>query len=201
MSWIKSIPYKEADARLKRIYDRVKGPNNSVDNVLSIHSLRPHTLTGHMTLYKSVLHNSNNTLPKWYLEAIGVYVSLLNKCEYCVLHHLEGLKRLLQDNEKSTAFYTAAKNDSLDSFFDHKFKCGIDYVKKLTREPGSITENDILALKNAGINEGEILEINQICSYFNYVNRTVLGLGVIVKGDILGLSPNNSDDPSNWSHQ
>ena len=48
--------------------------------------------------------------------------------------------------------------------------------------------------------DGEILEINQVCSYFAYANRTVLGLGVITKGDILGLSPNESDDPDNWSH-
>jgi len=41
-------------------------------------------LLGHMTLYKNVLHNSNNTLPKWYLETLGVYVSSLNNCAYCV---------------------------------------------------------------------------------------------------------------------
>lgn len=52
MSWIQTIDYFDADANLKQIYDRVKGPDNNVDNVLKIHSLRPHTLTGHMTLYK-----------------------------------------------------------------------------------------------------------------------------------------------------
>jgi hypothetical protein len=75
MSWIKTIDYNnEANTVLKRVYNRVKGANNKVDNVLTIHSLRPHSLVGHMTLYKSVLHNSNNTLPKLYLEALGVYV-------------------------------------------------------------------------------------------------------------------------------
>ena len=50
MSWIKTISYEDADPSLKKIYDRVKGPDNAVDNVLSVHSLRPHTLVGHMTL-------------------------------------------------------------------------------------------------------------------------------------------------------
>ena len=71
MSWIKEIPYEKASGQLKKIYDRVKGPNNTIDNVLSIHSLRPHSLTGHMALYKNVIHNSKNTLPKWYLETLG----------------------------------------------------------------------------------------------------------------------------------
>jgi hypothetical protein len=34
---------------------------------------------------------------------------------------------------------------------------------------------------------GEILEVNQVASYFAYVNRTVVGLGVTTEGDILGF--------------
>ena len=31
--------------------------------------------------------------------------------------------------------------------------------------------------------------------------RTVSGLGVSTDGDILGLSPGNSDNPDDWSHR
>ncbi|MCW5515947.1 carboxymuconolactone decarboxylase family protein [Muriicola sp. Z0-33] len=200
MAWIKTISYTKADKNLKRIYDRVAGPDKTVDNVLSIHSLRPHTLIGHMTLYKSVLHNSNNTLPKWYLEAIGIYVSLLNACEYCVLHHSEGLRRLLNDAEKYNAIISAIKNENLSSFFNKKYLSGLIYAKDLTINTVNVLEENIIELKNAGFTEGQILEINQVSSYFNYVNRTVLGLGVSVKGDILGLSPKDGEDPRNWNH-
>ena len=64
-----------------------------------------------------------------------------------------------------------------------------------------MTQQDIEELKASGFSEGEVLEINQVCSYFNYVNRSVVGLGVTTEGDVLGLSPNASDDPENWSHQ
>ncbi|MEX0289716.1 MAG: carboxymuconolactone decarboxylase family protein [Flavobacteriaceae bacterium] len=201
MAWIKTISYEDADPKLRRIYDRLKGPNNTIDNVLTIHSLRPHTLTGHMTLYKSVLHNSNNSLPKWYLEALGVYVSILNRCEYCVLHHFEGLKRLWKDDKRSDLFYSAAQRDTLENFFDDALVSGFHYAKKISKQPETMDQNDIEILKKSGFKEAEILEINQVCSYFNYVNRTVLGLGVTAKGDILGLSPNDSEDPSNWTHQ
>ena len=201
MSWIKTINYQDANSVLKKVYNRVKGPNNKVDNVLTIHSLRPHSLVGHMTLYKSVLHNSNNTLPKWYLEALGVYVSYLNGCNYCVEHHLEGLKRLLNDEDKFESFIKSVKNDSLEFFFDYKYFLGANYAKKLTLEIKNIIKNDIDQMKIAGFSEGEILEINQVISYFNYVNRTVLGLGVSLHGDAIGLSPNESDDPKNWNHQ
>jgi len=44
------------------------------------------------------------------------------------------------------------------------------------------------------------LEINQVCAYFSYANRTVLGLGCSTKGDVLGLSPGNSENPDDWNH-
>jgi len=200
MSWIKAISYEDADPSLKKIYNRVKGPHNTIDNVLAVHSLRPHSLVGHMTLYKSVLHNSNNTLPKWYLESIGIYVSFLNKCDYCVQHHFAGLKRLLNDDIKTKQFWEAVKKDKLKTYYDEKYYLGINYAKSITLEVHKITKNDIDQLKSIGFSEGEILEINQVTSYFNYVNRMVLGLGVTTKGDILGLSPNENKDSSNWNH-
>lgn len=200
MSWIKTIDFDKAEGKLKRLYKRVKGPDNNVDNVLKIHSLRPHTLEGHMVLYKAVLHHSGNTLPKWYLEALGCYVSHLNNCDYCLEHHFSGLQRLLNDAAKSEQFLKAVKSDALDSFFDAKFTSGVTYAKKLTLSVQAIVEEDFSNLKDAGFSEGEILEINQVVSYFNYVNRSVIGLGASTSGDILGLSPNQNDNPDNWGH-
>ena len=202
MSWIKTISFENAKGRLKKIYEKVSGPDNNVDNVLKIHSLRPHTLIGHMSLYKNVLHNSSNTLPKWYLESLGTYVSHLNQCEYCVQHHATGLQRLLKDNPKmfSEIMESISNNQPVPSF-NQKFLQGFEYAKKLTLTHSKISENDIFDLRKVGYDDGEILEINQLVSYFNYVNRTVVGLGVNTKGDILGLSPNESDDPDNWNHK
>lgn len=201
MSWIKVIEYAKADGKLKKIYNRIKGPDGHIDNVLKIHSLRPHTLLGHMALYKNVLHNSNNTLDKWYLEAMGVYVSHLNGCTYCFDHHFAGFKRLLENDAKAEDFRDAVLSDKLDLYFDGRNLLGIRYAYKLTKHICSVIENDVSILRFGGFTDGEILEINQVVSYFNYVNRSVVGLGVNTSGDILGLSPNSLDDPENWSHK
>jgi len=201
MFWIQHLTYDEAGKSLKKIYNRVKGPDNKIDNILMVHSLRPHTLTGHMTLYKNVIHNTNNTLPKWYLEALGVYVSFLNGCDYCVDHHFTGLQKLWNDADKSAAFNEAMRGNALQDYFETKWFKGISYANMLTLNPRKLGKNDVDHLIKAGFTDGEILEINQVVAYFNYANRTVLGLGVHTKGDILGLSPNSSEDPNNWSHQ
>ncbi|KAA3623134.1 MAG: alkylhydroperoxidase [Bacteroidetes bacterium] len=201
MSWIKIIPYEKAEGKLKKLYNRVKGPDNNVDNILSAHSLRPHSLEGHMVLYKNVLHHSNNTIPKWFLETIGVYVSMLNHCDYCVEHHFSGLKRLLDDAERRAAIRAGLEKNDYENLFDQRQILALDYARKLTESPGNMSEQDATQLKASGWSDGELLEINQVTAYFNYANRTVLGLGVTTDGDILGLSPNDNSDPDNWSHQ
>ncbi len=62
-------------------------------------------------------------------------------------------------------------------------------------------EADVEHLRIIGWADGEILEINQVVSYFAYANRTVLGLGISTDGEALGRSPADSDDDKGWSHQ
>ena len=201
MSWIKTIAYEKADAKLKALYDRVKGPNNNVGNIMMMHSLRPHSMEGHMAIYKYVLHHRDNTIDKWFLETLGVWVSTLNKCDYCVEHHFAGLKRLLNDDEKATQIRSAIDTNNIENApLENRQKTAMEYARKLTNNPGSIREESIEKLRADGFTDGEILEINQVCAYFSYANRTVLGLGCSTKGDVLGLSPNNNDDPNDWGH-
>lgn len=201
MTWIATVPYEEAQGRLKTLYDRVKGPDNNVDNIMMMHSLRPHSMEGHMAIYKYVLHHSANTVPKWFLETLGVWVSSLNKCNYCVEHHFSGLQRLLKDDEKAEEIRAAIETRTIDlAPLDEKQKIAMEYARQLTENPAGMQEQIVTQLRSAGYSDGEILEINQVSAYFSYANRTVLGLGCSTNGDILGLSPNNSDDPDDWNH-
>jgi len=153
-----------------------------------------------MALYKNVLHHRENSLPKWLLETIGIYVSLLNGCSYCVEHHCAGLRRLLGDEEKLGANRKPLETGALAEVFDPREIALLEYARTLTRAPDDVREEQIRAMRQAGLNDGEILEVNQVASYFAYVNRTVLGLGVTTQGDLLGLSPNDTTSADNWRH-
>ena len=201
MTWIDTISYAASKGRLRKLYDRVKGPDNNVDNIMMAHSLRPHTMEGHMSLYKFVLHHSANSLPKWFLETLGVWVSSLNQCPYCVDHHFAGLQRLLNDDKKAVGIRNAIEARDIDAApLTPREKVALDYARTLTQSPSSLTEHSIQSMREAGFSDGEILEINQVSAYFSYANRTVLGLGCNTDGDIIGLSPGNSDDPNDWNH-
>jgi uncharacterized peroxidase-related enzyme len=201
MAWIATVPYEQAAGRLKGLYDRIKGPGDNVDNIMLAHSLRPHSLEGHMALYKSVLHHARNTLDRSLLETIGIWVSLLNGCGYCVEHHYAGLKRLLGDHTRAAAIRAALEAGAPERAFAGRELALLAYAARLTTDPAAITQAHIQALRHAGLDDGEILEANQVVAYFAYANRTVLGLGVTTEGDILGLSPSNPDDPDDWGHR
>jgi len=198
MSWIATIPFAEAGGRLRRLYERVAGPGGKVDNILQVHSLRPHTLDGHLGLYKATLHHASNVLPVWLLETVGVQVSLINGCEYCVEHHYAGLCRLIGE-EAARPIRAALAAEAPPSGLNARECALLAYTARLTRAPAAVTQADVLALREAGLEDGEILEANQVASYFAYANRTVQGLGVTTAGDALGLAPGGSD-PADWTH-
>jgi len=201
MAWIETVAYAESNGRLRQLYDRVKGPDDNVDNIMMAHSLRPHSMEGHMALYKYVLHHTANTVPKWFLETIGVWVSQLNRCSYCVEHHFAGLKRLLADDARADALRAALEAGNIGATgLNSAQKLALEYAKVLTLAPADMMQGQVQALREAGFDDGQILEINQVTAYFNYANRTVLGLGCSTDGDILGLSPGKSDAPDDWNH-
>lgn len=202
MPWIKTIPFAAATGRLKTLYDRVVGPDDKLDNIMMVHGLRPHSLEGHMAIYKAVLHHKDNQIPKWFLEVLGVWVSSLNVCSYCVDHHYAGLTRLLRDDARAQAIRAGIDaRDIAATPLDAAQHAAMRYAERLTQSPAEMTEMDAKALLMAGWSDGEVLEINQVVAYFAYANRTVLGLGCSTEGEVLGLSPGNVDDPDDWGHQ
>lgn len=180
------IPLAEATGRLKELYQRVTTPHGTVDNVMRAHSLRPETMEGHLVLYKSVLHNPANTLPFWFLEVVASYVSMTNRCDYSLTHHFTNARRLIDDKTRSDAIYSALQRQTPEDVFAGKELALLNYARKLTAEVGNMARADYDALKAAGCDDGEILEVNQVCAYFNYSNRLLNGLGVTTEGDVIG---------------
>ena len=116
-------------------------------------------------------------------------------------HHYGGLKRLVADDERSAQIRAAIDARDVDAApLDDTQKEAMRYARILTEAPWELTEAHVNRLRDLGYSDGEILEINQVSAYFSYANRTVLGLGCSTEGDIIGLSPNNSDDPDDWNH-
>ncbi|MBT5072356.1 MAG: peroxidase-related enzyme [Kordiimonadaceae bacterium] len=192
-AWIKMIEDNDATGDVKEMYDMARSPHGTVDNVMRCQSLRPHTIAGHMAIYKSVLHNPDNKLPFWFLEVVASYTSTLNQCKYSLTHHFMNARRLINDKKKSDAIYAALQDHAPEREFDGKQLALLNYTKKLTANVANMVESDMEPLRAAGCDDGEILEVNQVVAYFNYSNRVLNGLGVTTKGDVIGYYNEDED--------
>ncbi|MEQ9490300.1 MAG: peroxidase-related enzyme [Alphaproteobacteria bacterium] len=185
-AWIRMIADEDADTDLLDALQLARTPHGTVDNVMRVHSLRPNTLRGHVVLYRAALHDDANTLPMWLQETISSYVSILNDCAYSLANHWANARHLIGDDARADAIEAALKARRPEDAFDGGELALMRYTEKLTMTPGKVEKADVEALRDAGFDDGQILEANQIICYFNYVNRSLNGLGVTTDGDVIG---------------
>jgi NAD(P)H-hydrate epimerase len=90
-----------------------------------------------------------------------------------VVHHGDALARESGDVSLAEAV-ASGQFDGLD----RRVSSLCVYAVRLTRDPGAVCEDDLDILRAAGLDDRAIVDANQVVSYFNYVNRIALGLGV-----------------------
>lgn len=54
----------------------------------------------------------------------------------------------------------------------------LEYAEKLTLAPGDMRQADVQKLRNTGWTDRDVLDIVQVCAYFNFRVRVVDGLGL-----------------------
>ena len=185
-AWIHMVPDDQADEDLKDALSGARTPHGTVDNVLRVHSLRPNTMRGHMKIYKAALHDDANTIPMWLQETVASYVSVLNDCAYSLANHWANARHLRGDDAKADAIEAAMQARRPADALDGRELALMRYAEKLTLTPADMVQADVQDLRDNGLDDGQILEANQIICYFNYVNRSINGLGVTTEGDIVG---------------
>jgi len=193
-AWIKMISDDDASEDLLDALSLSRTPHGTVDNVMRVHSLRPNTMRGHVILYRAALHDEANTLPMWLQETISSYVSILNRCEYSLANHWANAKHLIGDDHRADKIKAALEDRAPARVFEGRELALMQYAEKLTLRPGEIKELDVIKLKDKGLDDGEILEANQIICYFNYANRSLNGLGVTTDNDVVGYYANEDAD-------
>lgn len=62
------------------------------------------------------------------------------------------------------------------------------FAEKLTREPWTVTKDDVDELRRYGFSDKQLSDAVQVISYFNYINRVADGLGVDLE-DVMSPRP------------
>ena len=180
MPHINIIEPEVAEGRLHEIYTDLEKSRGKIAEVHKLQSLNPESIVNHMDLYMTIMFG-RSPLKRYQREMIAVMVSVANKCEYCMEHHGSALNHFWKDDAKLAQFkadYTQPDLSEADQLL-----CA--YALELTHNPGNSTghQHNTAALKSIGFDDRAILDATMICSYFNFVNRMVMGLGVTLEQD------------------
>jgi hypothetical protein len=96
MTWIKTVPYEEADPELRRVYEAIRAlypaeyadpvaavtnPDGTSDSITAAHSLIPEAMR-HMMSGLGVLLQPSLPLTRRQQEMIAAVVSVKNQCFY-----------------------------------------------------------------------------------------------------------------------
>ena len=182
MSWIEEVDEDGASGEIAELYAPLREQRGKVSNILKVHSLRPDALRHHLDLYMGLMFGPGR-LGRRQRELVAVAVSQANGCPYCVAHHVEALARYLRDPKQLAAL----REDACQSFLSPMERAMVDYACKLTRTPQAMEETDVAKLRDAGLADEDVLLVNLIVAYFNFVNRIALGLGVAYdEADVAG---------------
>ncbi|MBR9978018.1 MAG: peroxidase-related enzyme, partial [Bacteroidetes bacterium] len=142
-------------------------------NILAIHSQLPETLPPHVALYKQLMF-AQGPLSRRHRELIATVVSAANRCDYCIHHHSDALDRVTRDR----ALVRSVRENYRNAPLGAREMTMLHYAEALTLHPADDSSARIAAMQVEGWTEQEILHITLIVSYFNFVNRIALGLGI-----------------------
>ena len=108
-------------------------------------------------------------------ELIAAYVSGLNECRYCHGVHLRTAKAYGEIAEEAL---DAMLDDADLQGFDARIRPVLQYARKLTKAPSSVTEADANAVYAAGWSERDLHDAILVVCCFNFMNRLLEGHGV-----------------------
>jgi uncharacterized peroxidase-related enzyme len=185
MTWIRTIPFSEADAELRQAMEGQKSlypqeyavpihpAEGGGSQIVASHSLIPQALHHAFSTYGALL-SPDLPLTRRHHEMIATMVSVTNRCVYWIESHAEFLRRVTLDKD----LVEALEHDYTTAPITPQEQVMIDYVVKLTKDATKVWKDDHEKLRAAGFEDQAILQITLIASWFNYINRVADALGV-----------------------
>ena len=82
MAYIDYVPDDDSTpVPLRRLYDRYRELDGTVDNIVKIHGPNPPSMEGHVRYYHTIMRGAS-PLTRAQREMIAVVVSVANDCHY-----------------------------------------------------------------------------------------------------------------------
>lgn len=158
------------------LLDHVKAQLGVVPNMFRTIANSPAGLEGYLGLHGTLAKGRLDAKTR---ERIALAVAEINGCSYCLSAHTYVGKNLLKlDDAEIAANRSGASNDA-------KADAAVRFAVKVTEARGHVSDEDLRAVKLAGYEDAEVIEIvlhvalNTLTNYVNEVAKTDIDFPVV----------------------
>ena len=166
----------DAPAASQPLLEAVKKQLGVVPNLFRLVANSPAALQGYLGLSGAL---GKGALPAATRERIALAVAEINGCDYCLSAHTYLGKNLAKlDEAEITANRNGASNDP-------RADAAVRFAAKVARERGHVSEDDVRAVKLAGYDDAQVIEIvlhvalNTWTNYINEVAKTDIDFPIV----------------------
>ncbi|MFY9900160.1 MAG: peroxidase-related enzyme [Xanthobacteraceae bacterium] len=166
----------DAPAASRPLLEAVKKQLGVVPNMFRLVSNSPAALQGYLGLSEAL---GKGALPAATRERIALAVAEIDGCDYCLSAHTYLGKNLAKlDDAEIAANRNGASNDP-------KADAAVRFAAKVVRERGHVSEDDVRAVKRAGYDDAQVIEIvldvalNTWTNFINLVGKTEIDFPVV----------------------
>ncbi len=149
MSRINLVTDHNATQEQQGLFDAIQGQLGMVPNFLRVFANSPAALRGFLGLHGIAAEGGLDLQTK---ERIALTLAEQNACQYCVSAHTAIGRKAGLDSAEIAANRAGSSSDV-------KADAAVKFARSLAQNSGGVSNTELLAVRNAGYSDGEIIEI------------------------------------------
>jgi uncharacterized peroxidase-related enzyme len=175
--WVDTVAWTDAEGVLKEAYDWQAERLGEPTEFTMLGSLYPDIVMERLRLYRAVAA-CPSALDERERDLAAYVTSLINGTTHCA----SGLRVKLRTLEvDADVMAVIAANPTAPATGDSRLDAILAYAACLTGQPRSVDGKHVDALRAAGLSDLDIVDLNNIVAYYNYINRVANGLGLFTE--------------------
>lgn len=176
--WIKIAPPEQATGDLRRAYDTIRATRGHIPDIRSVMAGEPLVVEGFARFFPDNNY-ACSAIERRLAEMIATVASVANGSGFGAPAHARQLAKITGDQ----AFSDKILSDYRSAGLPGKERVLLDYVWKLSKTPGEMTEADMTGLRAQGWTDPQIVATVHVTSLFAYFNRVAEAFGLRFRQD------------------
>ena len=164
-------------ALYKEIVEHGAGAAGTPINWFTSQSVRPDILAATWELFRGIF--LRGALPPTVKQLISMTIAMQNNCRYCTVAHTNALESMGVPTE---VIQSCASDPELAEVPPPQ-RAMLKFGLKTARSPRSVTDEDVQALRDHGLTDGEIMEVAMVAACSNFLDTWADVSGILVDGE------------------